>query len=146
MARVRELKLPIVQVGIRAQCRDEAELIRSDPTIRTIYAHELRAQPTAQWVRSAVDHLTQDVYITIDADGFDPSIVPAVGTAEPNGLTWSEGLALLDAVCRNRRVVGFDIVEVAPVPGSTLSEYTMAKLAYKLIGLIARGPVKGQSR
>jgi agmatinase len=74
----------------------------------------------------------------VDADGFDPSVVPAVGTAEPNGLTWAEGMALLREVCATRRVVGFDVVEVAPVPHSTVSEYTMAKLAYKLIGLLAR--------
>ena len=66
------------------------------------------------------------------------SIVPAVGTAEPNGLLWHEGLSLLRAVCADRTVVGFDVVEVAPVPQSTLSEFTLAKLVYKLIGLVQR--------
>jgi agmatinase len=138
MARVHELGVPLVQVGIRAQCREEAELIRSSPDIHTIYAHALRNTPTADWVRAAVGRLTEDVYVTVDADGFDPSVVPAVGTAEPNGLTWGEGMALLREACANRRVVGFDVVEVAPMPHSTLSEYTMAKLVYKLIGLLAR--------
>ena len=81
--------------------------------------------------------MSDEVYITIDADGFDPSVIPAVGTAEPNGLTWEEGMALLRASCQARRVVGFDVVEVAPVPHATISEYTLAKLVYKLIGLIA---------
>lgn len=136
MARVHELGVPLVQVGIRAQCREEAELARSAGTIHTIYAHDLKARPTAEWVAEAVSKLPEDVYVTIDADGFDPAVVPAVGTAEPNGLTWGEGVAVLRAVCGSRRVVGFDVVEVAPSPHSTVSEYTLAKLAYKLIGLI----------
>jgi agmatinase len=140
MARVHELGVPLVQVGIRAQCREEAELIRASADIHTLYAHQLRARPTAEWVEEAVRHLTEDVYVTVDADGFDPSVVPAVGTPEPNGLTWHEGLALLRAACTARRVVGFDVVEVAPVPHSTISEYTLAKLVYKLIGLVGRGP------
>jgi agmatinase len=139
MARVHELGVPIVQVGIRAQCREEAELIRASSTIHTLYAHRIRALPTVEWVADAVQDLTGDVYVTIDADGFDPSVVPAVGTAEPNGLTWEEAMALLRAVCASRRVVGFDVVEVAPVTHSTVSEFTLAKLTYKLIGLVACG-------
>jgi agmatinase len=138
MARVHELGVPLVQVGIRAQCREEAELIRSSADIHTLYAHQLRGWATADWVADAVGHLAEDVYITVDADGFDPSVIPAVGTAEPNGLSWDEGLALLRAACTTRRVVGFDVVEVAPAAHSTISEYTLAKLVYKLIGLVAR--------
>ena len=79
-------------------------------------------------VREAVD--------TIDADGFDPSIVPAVGTAEPNGLFWIETLEFLRTLISQKNVVGFDIVECAPIKGSILSEYTLAKLIYRLIGYI----------
>ena len=78
--------------------------------------------------------MSNDVYITIDADGFDPSIMPAVGTAEPNGLQWTETLDFLKRVFKERNVVGFDVVECAPIEGSILSEYTLAKLVYKLIG------------
>lgn len=139
MARVHDLGVPLVQVGIRAQSKDEAALIRSSPSnIHTLYAHHVRSRPTAEWVAEAVGRLTGPVYVTIDADGFDPSVVPAVGTAEPNGLTWHEGLSLLRAACAARTVVGFDVVEVAPVPQSTLSEFTLAKLVYKLIGLVQR--------
>jgi len=137
MARVHDLGVPLVQVGIRAQCEQEAKLIRANPkNIRTLYAHQLKAKPTAQWVDEIVKSLKSNVYVTIDADGFDPSIVPAVGTPEPNGLTWQEGMALLSAVCKSKKVVGFDVVEVAPLPNSYISEYTMAKLIYKLIGMI----------
>jgi agmatinase len=139
MARVHDLGVPLVQVGIRAQSKEEAALIRSSPTnIHTLYAHHVRSRPTAEWVADAVGRLTDEVYVTIDADGFDPAIVPAVGTAEPNGLLWHEGMALLRAVCANRTIVGFDVVEVAPTPQSTLSEFTLAKLVYKLIGLVPR--------
>ena len=83
--------------------------------------------------------LPEHVYLTIDADGFDPSVIPAVGTAEPNGLFWTETLEFLKLVCKERKVIGFDIVECAPVEGSILSEYTLAKLIYRLIGYIQAG-------
>jgi agmatinase len=136
MARVLELNVSLVQVGIRALSIEEAERIRGGATALTVFAHQLRSRPVDEWIGQVVSHLGDDVYITIDADGFDPSIVPAVGTAEPNGLRWSESLELLAAVCAQRNVVGFDVVEMAPDPHSTLSEYTLAKLVYRLIGMI----------
>ncbi|HRS38073.1 MAG TPA: arginase family protein, partial [Bacteroidia bacterium] len=82
----------------------------------------------------AIAALPKNVYLTIDADGFDPAVIPAVGTAEPNGLFWVETLQFLRRVFRERNVVGFDVVECAPIEGSILSEYTLAKLVYRLIG------------
>ncbi len=136
MARVVELGVPLVQVGIRALCIEEAEFIRTGGTAHTLFAHQLRDMPTQKWVDQVISHLGEQVYITIDADGFDPSVIPAVGTAEPNGLTWNDGQSLLSEVCARRQVVGFDVVEVAPDPNATLSEYTLAKLIYRLIGLV----------
>lgn len=132
MSRINDMKLPIVQIGIRAQCKEEADVIKSSPNIHTFYAHKIRRNPN--WMRDAINHLSSNVYITIDADGFDPSVIPAVGTAEPNGLFWIETLDFLREVFASRNVVGFDIVECAPMEGSILSEYTLAKLAYRLIG------------
>jgi agmatinase len=132
MARVNDLGLPIVQIGIRAQCREEADLIRKTDTIHTFYAHAIRQQPG--WMEAALGKLGEYVYVTIDADGFDPSVVPAVGTAEPNGLFWVETLQFLKRVFETKNVVGFDVVEIAPREGDILSEYTMAKLVYRLIG------------
>jgi len=132
MARINELGITICQAGIRAQCRQEAELIKQSDNIHTFYAHQIRTNPL--WIQEIIDPLGNDVYITIDADGFDPSIMPAVGTAEPNGLFWTETLQLLKKVFKERNVVGFDVVECAPIEGSILSEYTLAKLVYKLIG------------
>lgn len=132
MHRIHDMGLTICQAGIRAQCIEEAQLIKASDNIHTFYAHHIRTNPL--WIQEIIASMTNDVYITIDADGFDPSIMPAVGTAEPNGLFWNETLDLFRAVFKQRNVVGFDIVECAPIEGSILSEYTLAKLAYKLIG------------
>jgi agmatinase len=132
MARIHELGVQISQVGIRAQCQEEAELIRSNANIQTFYAHHLRKN--SGYIAEVLDHLTDEVYITIDADGFDPGIVPGVGTPEPGGLEYYQTLDLLRAVCSNKHIVGFDIVECAPVPNQIQSQYTLAKLAYKVLG------------
>ena len=132
MARVKDMGINLCQAGIRAQCIEEAEEIKRNPKIHTYYAHQIRQN--SNWVKDIVNNMTENVYITIDADGFDPSIMPAVGTAEPNGLFWNETLDLLRETCKNKNVVGFDIVECAPMEGTILSEYTLAKLAYRIIG------------
>lgn len=134
MARVNELGLNIVQIGIRAQCKEEAELIRKSPNIHTFYAHQVRRNPN--WMEEALNALGDKVYLTVDADGFDPSVIPCVGTAEPNGLFWDETIRFLTMVASRKTIVGFDVVEVAPCEGQILSEFTLAKLVYKLIGLI----------
>jgi agmatinase len=115
-------------------------LIKSSKNITTFYAHQIRQ--SNNWIEQASGSLTENVYITIDADGFDPSVVPAVGTAEPGGLFWEEVNRLLESVVKSRNVVGFDIVEIAPAKGEILSEYTMAKLAYRLMGFITQKKMK----
>nr|MBK9650101.1 agmatinase [Bacteroidota bacterium] len=134
MHRVHDMGLNLVQIGIRAQCIEEAELIKKSKNIHTYYAHDVRSNKN--WMKNAVKDLTENVYLTIDADGFDPSIMPAVGTAEPRGLFWEETLTFLKKVIKTKNVVGFDIVECAPMKGTILSEYTLAKLAYRLIGYL----------
>ncbi len=134
MARVRDEKVNLVQVGIRAQCIEESELIKKSKNIHTFYAHYIREN--IKWMDEVIKACTKDVYITIDADGFDPSVIPAVGTAEPNGLGYTEGVNLLRKIIATKNVVGFDVVECAPIKGSILSEYTLAKLIYKMIGYI----------
>lgn len=132
MKRIHDMEVPLIQIGIRAQCKEEADLIKSSKIINTFYAHQIRKDE--HWMAKAISCLPKDVYLTIDADGFDPSIMPAVGTAEPNGLFWSETLTFLRKVFEERNVIGFDVLECAPVEGSILSEYTLAKLVYRLIG------------
>jgi agmatinase len=74
------------------------------------------------------------VYVTLDADVFDPSLVPATGTPEPGGLTWRQVDRLLQRLCAEREVVGFDVSELAPIEGFRVSEYTLAKIIYRFIG------------
>lgn len=132
MARVHDLNVPLVQIGIRAQSKEEADLIRSSDNIHTWYAHML--QDGDAWMDAAIEKLGPNVYLTIDADGFDPSVVPAVGTAEPGGLTWWQGCRFLRKLCAARNVVGFDIVEIAPRTTDIISEFSMAKLLYRILG------------
>ena len=134
MARINDMGVNLVQVGIRAQCLEESQLIKSSPIINTWYAHML--DKDEQWIDACIDKLGDVVYVSIDADGFDPSIVPAVGTAEPGGLSWQQGTKLLKRLCERKKVVGFDIVEIAPREVDIITEFTMAKLCYKFLGYL----------
>lgn len=140
MARIHELNQPpIIQVGIRAQCKEEAELMKRSANIHTFYAHEVAGR-LEQHIESILERLPEYVYITIDADGFDPSIIPAVGTAEPGGLLWYESLQLLKAVCTQKKVVGIDVVEIAPKANEIISEFSLARLTYKLHSYLCTNP------
>ena len=83
--------------------------------------------------------LNEHVYVTIDVDGLDPSIVPGTGTPEPGGLSWYQLLKLLREISKRKKIVGFDIVELAPIRGFNASEFAAAKLAYRLMGYIVTG-------
>ncbi|PCJ63702.1 MAG: agmatinase [Bacteroidetes bacterium] len=132
MARINELNPEIFQVGIRAQCIEESQLIKSSSNIHCWYAHQLWETDT--WIDEVVSKLPKNLYITIDTDGFDPSICPSVGTPEPGGLQWYSTLKLLRKVFEKCDVKGFDIVELNPLSNEDLTAYTMAQLCYKLIG------------
>ena len=134
MARVHELGVPLVQVGIRAQCKEEADLRKNSNNIHTWYAHQLWNNDS--WIDDCIDKLGDQVYLTIDADGFDPSVCPAVGTVEPGGLSWMQGCKLFRRLAERKQVVGFDIVEIAPRETDIITEFSMAKLCYKIIGYL----------
>lgn len=134
MARVHDLNVPLVQIGIRAQCIEESQLIKSSKNIHTWYAHQLWNDD--KWIDAAIDKLSDHVYLTIDADGFDPSVCPAVGTAEPGGLSWIQGCKLFRRLAERKKIVGFDIVEIAPAENNIITEFSMAKMAYKILGYL----------
>ncbi len=138
MARVHDLGVPLYQIGIRAQCKEEAELIKSSSNISTWYAHQIASN--ALWQDEVLEALPDKIYLTIDADGFDPSVMPAVGTAEPGGLLWPETLQFLKKVCTQKEVIGFDIVECAPKDGEILTQFNLAKLLYKILGYCTLNP------
>jgi agmatinase len=85
------------------------------------------------WIDEVVARLTDQVYITIDLDVFDPSVMPSTGTPEPGGLLWYEVLALMRAVCRQKTVVGLDVVEMCPVKNQWAPEFLAAKLIFKIL-------------
>jgi len=122
---------PVVQVGVRSFSRDEAEAVEARRD-SIIFARDIRK--TNDWPRAAVEKLGKNVYVTFDLDGLDPSIMPSVGTPEPGGLGWYEALELLRSVCEARRVVGFDVVELTPIPSNVAPDFLAARLVYKLMG------------
>src|SRR5437868_3541268 len=118
------------QVGIRSLSTEEAA---AAPTLPTEIFCDYNMRRDEQWMDRVVDSLGETVYITIDCDGLDPAIMPAVGTPEPGGLTWYETLALLRRVIESRRVVGADLVELCPMPGNVAPNFLCAKLIYKIL-------------
>jgi agmatinase len=120
----------ITQVGIRSLSLDEA---RAVPTLPTTIFYDFNMRAKSDWMERVVDSLSDTVYVTIDCDGLDPAIMPAVGTPEPGGLTWYELLGLLRRVISSRRVVGCDLVELCPQPGNVAPNFLCAKLVYKIL-------------
>jgi agmatinase len=137
MRRIRDLGISTIAVGIRSVSKEEADYVHAEkPPV--FLAREIRAKGLP--VDEIVNALGNPVYITVDLDAFDPSFVPGVGTPEPGGLTWDEGLRLLRAVCERRQVVGMDIVELCPIAGQIVSDFFAAKLANKMIGYLGLPP------
>lgn len=119
-----------VSVGIRSFCGSENEK-RAQSEGRIFTAHDFHKDPAL--LTNILFLLTDDVYITFDLDGFDPSVMPAVGTPEPGGLLWDETLQLIRTVAGAKKIVGADIVELAPIPGIAYPDFAAARLAYKII-------------
>jgi len=88
------------------------------------------------WKDTVVSSLTESVYVSIDLDVFDPALVPATGTPEPGGIGWYEVLLLLKEVAKDKKIVGFDVVELCPIQGNVASDFLAAKLIYRLLGYV----------
>jgi agmatinase len=134
MRRVLEV-CPAVQVGIRSLSEEEAKAI---PHLRTkvYFAKDIVRAPMKPWIAKVLADLSPRVYLTVDLDGFDPSIVPATGTPEPGGLDWHQVTSLIRAVADHKKIVGMDVVELLPQPGDHASDFLAAKLIYKTLGYI----------
>ena len=131
MRRIYELNRNIVMAGIRSQCREEKDFI-VDNGIRVFYAHQIRNTGLGSYI---IEGLKKNVYLTIDVDFFDPSVMPSTGTPEPGGFLWDETISFLAELFRSRNVVGVDIVELSPVQGVSHPDFMIAKLVYKIIGM-----------
>jgi len=135
--RIIEFVSPLVQVGVRAISLEEnifikEEMAKPDPRIIPFSAYAIRKNP--DWISKVVDALGDQVYLTFDLDGFDSSTLPHTGTPEPGGLQWRDACDLIAAVSSQKKIVGFDIVELAPDASSRASDFTAARLALRLIG------------
>jgi agmatinase len=134
MRRIRE-KVPAASVGIRSFSEEEAAYLRAHP-VPMWSTRQFRALG-GRW-EPILSALTDEVYVTFDVDGLDPSIMPATGTPEPGGLDWFEAVDLVRAVSERARIVGLDVVELAPMPGQVASDFLAARLTYRMIGLATR--------
>ena len=124
---------PITLVGVRSISLEEANFARRQG-IPMRFWNAGSPDNLSEAIELASEHLTEDIYISIDLDALDPSIMPAVGTPEPGGMLWHEVLALLRSISHRANIVGFDIVELSPSEGPAHCAFTAAKLTYKLIG------------
>ncbi|MCR5554599.1 MAG: agmatinase [Bacteroidales bacterium] len=123
----------IVQVGLRSV---EAEERKNMDMNHVFYAHAIYGKN--DWMQRAIDQLTDNVYLTIDLDVFDPSILPSTGTPYPGGMQWRETLDFLSMVIAQKNVVAFDVVELCPNPAEKSSDVLAAVLIYRLIGKILK--------
>jgi agmatinase len=134
MARVvRDMRIPSVQCGIRSISAEEARALDGLPT-RIFWAKDIVGR--TDWWDEAVDGLTENVYLTVDIDGLDPSLVAQTGTPEPGGLGWYETIGLIRTLARKKRVVGMDLTEYSYVEGFDASAFLCAKLIYKSLAFI----------
>lgn len=133
MARIKEL-CPIIQVGIRSM--DSSEIGSMDKS-GVFFAKDL--YNNGDWIEDVISKLSENVYISVDLDVFDPSIMPSTGTPEPGGLLWYDVLSLLKTVTEKRNVVAFDVVELCPDDRNRAPDFLAAKLIYKLLSYKFRG-------
>jgi agmatinase len=135
MARVvKDLRIPSVQVGIRSISSDEARSLNAGLPTKIFWAKDIVGK--TGWIDDAVNSLTDNVYLTIDIDGLDPSLVPTTGTPEPGGLGWYETLALIRTLARKKRVVGMDLVEFSKTDNSDAPAFLCSKLVYKSLAYV----------
>jgi len=133
MRRIFDEEVPIFQFGIRSLSREEYEFIK-EKKINTLFQHELSKKS----LKSFLTQLPENIYLTIDLDGFDPAVVPGVGNPEPGGLSWEVADHILEQISSRSRIRAFDIVELRPLPEEARSEITAARLLYRILGYVAR--------
>lgn len=136
MRRIYEADVPFVQIGIRSHSIEEAEFLKNNGLIKPFYAHEIFSS-SDDWMDEVIKNLSNNVYLTFDVDAFDPGIIPSTGTPEPGGLNWHQVTRFFKKLSGSRHIVGADFVELAPRKGDTSSDFTVAKLIYKLIGYVS---------
>ena len=137
MARAKD-HFPVVQVGIRSVDSSELKNIKKE---NLFLASEIQKDKT--WKDKVVNRLSKKVYLTIDLDVFDPSIIPSTGTPEPGGLGWYEVIDLIEKVIKEKELIGFDVVELCPNPNDQAPDFLAAKLIYKILSYKFSGGKNG---
>jgi agmatinase len=127
-------KVPLVEVGVRSMSEEEVQFVDESGMPVFLWPPMVEIEKLAADV---IEKLGSSVYVSVDLDVLDPSIMSAVGTPEPGGMGWHEVTTLLSKVAEQRQIVGFDIVELSPNEGPEACAFTAAKLAYKMIGYAA---------
>jgi agmatinase len=127
---------PVVQAGTRSLSKEEKDFLatQTNGRIKTVNVYDILETPL--WKDIISHSLSEHVYVSIDLDVFDPALMPAVGTPEPGGIGWYETLDLLREVSKDRKIVGFDVVELCPIKGQVASDFLASKLIYRLLGYI----------
>jgi agmatinase len=138
MRRILEL-CPISQVGVRSLSWEEKQFLAQN-RLKVFYMSALASN--TEFIDEIVGSLSEDVYVTIDVDVLDPSVMPAVGTPEPDGMSWRQVLDIVESVALHKHIVGFDLMEFCPQEGPGSCAFLLAKLAYRLIGCAV--PQEGQ--
>jgi agmatinase len=133
MHRILDDDIPFAQVGVRSFSAEERILMR-ERGICTVLAAEAVSAPVGRWIGGVLRALPEEIYVTVDLDALDPAIMPATGTPEPGGLDWYRVLTVLREVASAKQIVGFDVVELAPLPGVVAPDFLAAKLVYRLLG------------
>ncbi len=129
----------LIQIGIRSVSKEEMDFIRESQNIHLIKACNF----TIEKVKEMLDNVREHVYITLDVDVFDPSVIPSVGTPEPGGLSFKEISDVLKLIVNKKKVIGFDVVELSPIPYLVHPNFTIAKLIYRFIGFLERRGFNG---
>ena len=138
---------PVFQIGIRNYSSEEAVFMRRSRNVQTVFSEEA-TDPRGGFLKDLARFVkNKQVFLTVDLDGLDPSIMPAVGTPEPGGISWDRMLEIARVVIVNAaRVPVFDVVELAPIPGFRAPDFLAAKLVYKLFSYTLIGSGKSKKR
>lgn len=139
-----DIGTPLVQIGVRAISPEEVLYRATASASKTLWFQDAsQIVPAGTTEISLPSEFPREVYITIDVDGLDPSVILATGTPVPGGIPWYQFLALVESVVRQRRVVGFDVVELAPIAGQHAWDYGAAEIVYRTMGLVTRAAAAG---
>lgn len=136
LRRLYELGRPLTLLGVRSFSEEEHNFLLVAPRLAMFRARTLHSPEGWQAALAHLEQINGPVYLSIDADVLDPGVMPGVGTPEPGGLSYQQVLDIIRTLARRGPVVGLDLVELAPIPGHRVSEFTAAKILYKALGYI----------